>query len=90
MSGAPGHDDIDCIELVERVTEYLDGAMDDADRARLEHHLGACPGCAEIVEQFRAVITLTGALRTTDVTAVDGGVRADLLAVFRTWRSERA
>jgi anti-sigma factor RsiW len=88
MSGTPIAD-IDCIELVERVTEYLDGATDDADRARLEHHLGACPGCAEIVEQFRAVIALTGALRPADVAALDDRVRADLLATFRTWRSER-
>ena len=34
----------DCIELVELVTEYLDAALADADRARFEHHVGRLPG----------------------------------------------
>jgi anti-sigma factor RsiW len=82
--------DIDCIELVELVTAYLDATLDDADRLRFEHHVGTCPGCAEILEQFRAVITVTGALRTADVVAVPSATRDDLLDIFRSWRSERA
>ena len=82
--------DIDCIELVELVTEYLDAALDDADRIRFEHHVGSCPGCAEIVEQFRAVITTTGALRPADAGTLAPPVRDELLGMFRAWRSGRA
>ena len=81
--------DIDCIELVELVTEYLDAALPDTDRIRFEHHVDACPGCAEIVEQFRAVITVTGALRPADVVSVPPATRDELLGIFRAWRTER-
>jgi len=81
--------DIDCIELVELVTDYLDAALADADRIRFEHHLGVCPGCAEIVEQFRAVITTTGALRPADAAAVPPATREVLLGIFRDWRVTR-
>ena len=82
--------DIDCIELVELVTEYLDGALPDTDRLRFEHHVDACPGCAEILEQFRAVIRTTGALRPDDAAGLPPGARARMLAVFRDWRVTRS
>ena len=82
--------DIDCIELVELVTEYLDDALTDADRIRFQHHVHICRGCAEIVEQFRAVITTTGALHPADAAAVSPAEREELLGIFRAWRSGRA
>ena len=36
---------MDCNELVELVTDYLDGALDPAVRARFDAHLGECDGC---------------------------------------------
>lgn len=82
-------DDMDCIELVERVTEYLDAALADGERVRFESHVGACPGCAEVLDQFRAVIATTGALRPDDAAAVDPVVREELLALFRGWQVAR-
>jgi len=82
--------DIDCIELVELVTEYLDGALPDIDRLRFEHHVDACPGCAEILEQFRAVIRATGALRPDDAAGLPSDARARMLTVFRAWRVTRS
>jgi len=82
--------DIDCIELVELVTEYLDAALSDTDRIRFEHHVEACPGCAEILEQFRVVVTMTGALRPDDAVGLPPGTRARMLAVFRDWRVTRS
>ena len=81
--------DIDCIELVELVTEYLDAALSEHDRARFEHHVAECPGCAEIFEQFRAVITTTGALRPHDAAGVAPETREQMLTVFREWRVAR-
>ncbi len=52
----PDPDALDCIELVELVTEYLDGALEPAERDRLERHLAACDGCTAYVAQFRATI----------------------------------
>ena len=82
-------DDMDCIELVERVTEYLDAALGADERARFEAHVGACPGCEEILEQFRAVIATTGALRPDDANAVAPEIRQRLLGLFRDWRVAR-
>jgi hypothetical protein len=82
--------DIHCIEFVELVTEYLDATMADVDRIRFEHHADICPGCAEIVEQFRAVILTTGALRPADAAALPTETRSQLIDIFRSWRSERS
>jgi anti-sigma factor RsiW len=47
-----------CQELVELLTEYLDGALSDEDRARLEAHLVVCDACHEYLEQFEATIAV--------------------------------
>ena len=71
------------------MTEYLDATLSDADRARFEHHVGACPGALEIVEQFRVVVATTGALRPADAAGVGPEVREQMLALFRDWRVTR-
>ena len=78
-----------CQELVERVTEYLDVALTDTDRMRFEDHIGECPFCFEILEQFRTVIRLTGALEPAVVAEVDPATRDTLLVAFRAWRSQQ-
>lgn len=80
-------DDLLCVEFVEAVTDYLEGAMDRRDRARLESHLRACPGCTLYLAQMRTTIDVTGRLRTTDVDALGPVARAELLAAFRGYRA---
>ena len=82
-------EDMDCDELVERVTEFLDEAMPAADRRRFEHHIALCPGCQEILDQFTVVIATTGTLRPPDAATLDPVRRDHLLAVFRAWKAER-
>ncbi|HEY6056802.1 MAG TPA: zf-HC2 domain-containing protein [Candidatus Limnocylindrales bacterium] len=53
---------LDCIELVELVTEYLEGELNPADCARLEAHLAECDGCSAYIEQMRATIRAAGHL----------------------------
>jgi anti-sigma factor RsiW len=77
---------IECRDLVELVTEYLEGALPHPDRARLEEHLAGCDGCTRYLEQMRITIRLTGML-TEDAIPVEG--REELLDVFRAWREER-
>ena len=74
-----------CQELVERVTEYFETAMPADDRIRFAAHIAECPFCEEILEQFRAVVALTGHLRVDDVEAVAPQHRAELLDAFRAW-----
>ena len=55
-----------CRELVELVTDYLEGALPAGERERFEAHLAACEGCDAYVEQVRRTIELTGRTRELD------------------------
>jgi anti-sigma factor RsiW len=76
--GQPGWN-IRCDHLVELVTEYLDGALDEATVAEFEAHLALCPGCAEYLEQIRTTVNSLGRV------SLDGlsySARTRLLAAF--------
>jgi anti-sigma factor RsiW len=77
--------DLVCREAVSLMAAYLDGALSDADRARLEHHLAGCPHCSEYLAQIRATIEALGQIEPDDLPehAVD-----DLVALYRTWRAD--
>ena len=79
--------DLTCQELVELVTDYLEGALPAAERARFERHLDACPGCVAYVEQFRETVRLTGALREDYLAPA---ARDVLLEQFRNWKETSA
>ncbi len=72
-----------CQELVEVITDYLEGTLPEVDRARFETHLASCAACREYVEQMQALVRLTGKLtaRSLEPAAVDS-----LLGAFRRWR----
>jgi anti-sigma factor RsiW len=72
-----------CQELVELVTEYLEGALPDPDRRRFDEHLEACPYCVAYVEQMRATVLLTGRLGEEDL---QGEAIEELLAAFEDWK----
>jgi predicted anti-sigma-YlaC factor YlaD len=75
--------DISCQELVELVTDYLEGALPDEDVARFEEHLELCDGCRYYVEQMRITIATVGRIEESDV---PDGLRASLLDAFRDWK----
>jgi anti-sigma factor RsiW len=51
-----------CQQLVELVTDYLEGDLAPEDRAAVEAHLAQCGHCAGYVEQVRRMLELTAAL----------------------------
>jgi anti-sigma factor RsiW len=59
--------ELPCRELVELVTDYLDDALDPADRARFDAHVAACPGCDAHLAQMRMTLAIVGA--TADLEA---------------------
>ncbi len=74
-------EDLPCRELVELVTDYLEGALPPGERARFDAHVAACPGCGEYLEQMRATLVLTRASGELEGRPeVDG-----LLRAFRDW-----
>ena len=75
---------MNCHTLVELVTEYLEGALPEDERARLEEHLRACDGCQRYLQQIRATIRATGMLTEEQI---EPEARAALLDVYRAWRA---
>ena len=77
------HDEMTCRELVEVVTDYLEGTLAPEDRRRLEEHLEVCPYCAEYVAQMRQTIDALGEISEESIAPQ---TRDELLAAFRGWR----
>ncbi len=73
---------MDCNELVELVTAYLDGALDLDTRARFDLHLLECDGCDNYLEQFRSTIKTLGSIGDEELDPV---YRNRLLDAFRNW-----
>ena len=76
-----------CTELVELVTDYLEGLLPTADRDSFERHIAGCRGCAAYLRQMR------------DLVRTSGRVGADLewppppaglLRAFARWKAQRA
>jgi len=80
------HRDLVCQQVVELVTDYLEGTLSRAARRRLEAHLAGCPHCTEYLAQMRATISLTGRLAPEDLTPQ---MREELVEVYRRWQSEQ-
>lgn len=82
---AGADNELSCRELVEIVTEYLEGALAPGERARVERHLGDCEGCTVYVDQMRETVRLTGRLREQDL---EPAARETLLRAFRDWHRD--
>ncbi|MCW2895882.1 MAG: anti-sigma factor [Actinomycetia bacterium] len=74
-----------CQEVVELVTNYLEGALPPADHRRFEAHLTGCPHCTEYLAQIRETIRLAGRVTPEDLTPA---MRTDLTDLYRRWRAE--
>jgi predicted anti-sigma-YlaC factor YlaD len=48
-----------CAQLVEQVTDYLEGALSPEDLRSLEEHLTSCVSCENYINQVRTVIRLS-------------------------------
>ena len=78
-------DELACKELVELVTEYLEGTLPAAERARFDAHLGRCDGCQTYLEQMRQTVAALGSL--DEATAPEEATR-QLLETFRDWKKK--
>jgi anti-sigma factor RsiW len=73
-----------CQELVEVITDYLEGTLPARHRTRFEAHLALCEPCVVYLEQMRASIALAGRLPPA---ALSAHAREALLDAFRGWRT---
>ena len=73
-----------CRDAVALMAAYLDDALQESDRARLEGHLADCPHCSEYLAQIRVVIDVSGEVAPD---ALDDEALDDLVDLYRRWRS---
>ena len=77
--------DLVCQQVVELVTDYLEGTLRGSARRRLEKHLAGCPHCTEYLAQMRETIRLAGRVTPEDLSPQ---MRDDLTDLYRRWRAE--
>jgi anti-sigma factor RsiW len=75
--------ELTCAEVVELVTDYLEGRLPDRERRRFDEHLTGCDGCTAYVEQMRTAIAVSGRVPAPDLPAE---LQERLLEAFRSWR----
>ena len=77
-------EDLTCKEVVEIVTDYLEGALSPEDRERFDQHLTVCDGCVSYVEQMRETIRLSGMVTEEQIPFAQ---RERLREAFRDWKT---
>ena len=75
-----------CREVIDLLTDYVEDALPEQERRRVEAHLASCDGCTTYLEQMRETIRLTGMLTEEQI---PGEERQRLLDAFRDWTRPR-
>ena len=73
-----------CHEVIELLSNYIEGVLSADDHRRVDDHLALCDGCATYLDQMREAIRLTGMVTEEQVPEDE---KAALLTAFRDWRS---
>jgi len=74
---------LSCQEVVELVTDYLEGTLSVEETTLFEQHLNFCDGCIWYLKQMRTTIAAIGRVREEDIPTE---TRERLLAAFRDWK----
>jgi anti-sigma factor RsiW len=77
---------MNCRQVVELMTDYLEGALSAVERARFEDHIAGCDGCRAYLAQLQTARNIMGRLADEPVPAT---VEKELLEAFRSWRSPK-
>ena len=77
--------ELSCREIVELVSDYLEGALPRRTHARVGEHLMLCPMCTTYLDQILATV---GATRRLSEEELDPAVRDELVRAFRGWSEE--
>lgn len=76
---------IACQQVVELISDYLEGALPARERRRLEFHLAGCPHCSAYLAQMRETLRLAGRLVPEDLSPE---MQREFTDVYRRWRAE--
>ena len=56
-----------CRAFYQVLSDYLDGALEEADAEHVRGHIDACPPCGVYLDQFRVVYEATGKVSADDL-----------------------
>jgi len=73
-----------CRQVVELMTDYLEGALSETDRARFEEHIAGCDGCRAYLAQLS---TTRKVLRKLADEPIPADLQSELMDAFRNWKS---
>jgi anti-sigma factor RsiW len=76
--------ELTCRELVELVTEYLEGKLSADNQRRFSEHLALCDGCQIYLQQMRVTVATLGKLTEQ---SISNEAKEKLLRVFRRWKA---
>jgi anti-sigma factor RsiW len=69
-----------CRELVELVTDYLEGWLSSVDRERFDAHIARCDACTAYLDQMRQTLAALGRIPEESISPQ---AREELLHAFR-------
>lgn len=78
-------EELTCRQIVELVTDYLEGRLPLEERTEFEHHLVYCGGCRTYLQQIRQTISAAGAAKEE---ALSPAQQEDLVRLFRGWKKK--
>lgn len=76
---------MNCKQVVELMTAYLEGALSPRDRARFEEHIAGCDGCTAYLAQLRMTMRVVGRLADMPIPEL---IQRELVDAFRSWRTQ--
>ena len=76
---------MNCRQVVELMTDYLEGALSAVERARFEDHIAGCDGCRAYLAQLT---TTRKVLRKLADEPIPPALQAELMKAFKDWRSQ--
>ena len=80
-------DGLSCRQLVELVSDYLEGALPADQHSRFEAHIAGCGHCAAYLRQMRETLVLLG---TLPADALSREAEDELRVAFREWKADSA
>ena len=72
-----------CREVVELVSDYLEGRLRGADRTLFEHHASWCRWCSDYLREMRATVGAAAKLRRD---GLPKELEEAFLHLYREWR----
>jgi hypothetical protein len=80
MSEASGPETVECRQIAELLSDYIEGALPKRTRELLEWHIEGCAPCVAFVNTYRGTVSAAAKLRSVDIPAE---LKQRLLAVLR-------